>query len=74
MRIGVAALLHESNTFIDTPTTLADFEDNTLVEGGRSASGSGRRTTRSADSPPGWRPRGWKPCRCSPPAPGRTAG
>ena len=32
-RIGVIALLHESNTFIDSPTKLTHFENNMLVEG-----------------------------------------
>jgi len=32
-RIGVAGFLHESNTFVTEPTTLADFERATLVEG-----------------------------------------
>lgn len=33
MRVGVLALLHESNTFISEPTTLADFEQNLLLTG-----------------------------------------
>ena len=32
-RIGIIALLHESNTFIDEPTTLEHFRSNVLVEG-----------------------------------------
>ncbi len=31
-RIGIIALLHESNTFLDEPTTLGHFESNLLVE------------------------------------------
>lgn len=33
MRIGILALLHESNTFIDRPTTIERFEENLLAEG-----------------------------------------
>lgn len=33
MRVGVIALLHESNTFISRPTTLRHFEENLLVVG-----------------------------------------
>lgn len=33
MRIGIIGLLHESNTFLGRPTTLADFENQTLLEG-----------------------------------------
>lgn len=33
MRIGVIGLLHESNTFIQEPTTLRRFEENTLLCG-----------------------------------------
>jgi microcystin degradation protein MlrC len=33
MRIGIIALLQESNTFIADPTTLAHFEQDLLVEG-----------------------------------------
>ncbi|MFW6059763.1 MAG: M81 family metallopeptidase [Phycisphaeraceae bacterium] len=33
MRVGIIALQHESNTFVPTPTTLADFEANTLALG-----------------------------------------
>src|SRR5262245_52142897 len=33
MRVGVIALLHESNTFIPARTTLAEFEDHLLLEG-----------------------------------------
>ncbi len=32
-RIGLIALLHESNTFLDVPTTLEHFNSNLLVEG-----------------------------------------
>lgn len=34
-RIGIIALLHESNTFLERPTTLQDFEGNLLVTGER---------------------------------------
>ena len=33
MRIGIIALLQESNTFIGQPTTLAHFEQELLVTG-----------------------------------------
>jgi microcystin degradation protein MlrC len=33
MRVGVIALMHESNTFIQVTTTLADFEADLLLEG-----------------------------------------
>ena len=33
MRVGVIAFLHESNTFIGKPTTLAHFEQDTLLTG-----------------------------------------
>ena len=33
MRVGVVALMHESNTFIRGTTTLADFEADVLLEG-----------------------------------------
>ena len=33
MRVGIIALLQESNTFIAAPTTLAHFEQDILVEG-----------------------------------------
>lgn len=33
MRIGVVALLHESNTFVQRATTWADFQAQTLLEG-----------------------------------------
>ncbi len=33
MRVGIVALLHESNTFIRGATTLAHFEEDLLVEG-----------------------------------------
>ena len=33
MRVGILALLHESNTFIAQPTTLAHFEQNMLLIG-----------------------------------------
>lgn len=33
MRVGVAGMLHESNTFIAKPTTFEDFSTNILVEG-----------------------------------------
>jgi microcystin degradation protein MlrC len=33
MRIGIIALLQESNTFIEQPTTLAHFEQDMLLEG-----------------------------------------
>ncbi|WP_435009911.1 M81 family metallopeptidase [Tundrisphaera lichenicola] len=33
MRVGIVALLQESNTFLDRPTTLEDFEREVLVEG-----------------------------------------
>ncbi|MGB0742873.1 MAG: M81 family metallopeptidase, partial [Planctomycetaceae bacterium] len=32
-RIGILALLHESNTFLRQPTTLQHFQDNLLTEG-----------------------------------------
>jgi microcystin degradation protein MlrC len=32
-RIGLIALLHESNTFVNEPTTLGHFESNVLCEG-----------------------------------------
>ena len=32
-RIGIIVLLHESNTFLHSPTTLAHFKTNLLVEG-----------------------------------------
>src|SRR5262245_33352662 len=32
LRVGIIALLQESNTFIDRPTVLADFESDLLVE------------------------------------------
>jgi microcystin degradation protein MlrC len=33
MRVGIIALQHESNTFLSTPTTLADFEQGALLTG-----------------------------------------
>lgn len=33
MRVGIIALLHESNTFIDQPTTPEHFQDSLLVTG-----------------------------------------
>ncbi len=33
MRVGIIALLHESNTFISQPTTLEHFEENWLLVG-----------------------------------------
>ncbi|MBI1832517.1 MAG: M81 family metallopeptidase [Planctomycetes bacterium] len=33
MRVGIIALMQESNTFIAAPTTLAHFEEDLLVEG-----------------------------------------
>ena len=33
MRVGIIALLHESNTFIPAPTTLAHFRENVLASG-----------------------------------------
>lgn len=33
MRVGIIALLHESNTFISQPTTLREFEENVLLTG-----------------------------------------
>jgi microcystin degradation protein MlrC len=33
LRVGVLGLLQESNTFINRPTTLADFENDQLAEG-----------------------------------------
>ncbi len=33
MRVGILVLQHESNTFIQQPTTLQDFEQETLLEG-----------------------------------------
>ena len=33
MRVGIVAFLQESNTFIDGATTLAHFEQDTLIEG-----------------------------------------
>src|SRR5690606_35730395 len=32
-RVGIIGLLHESNTFLSQPTTLQDFEKQTLLEG-----------------------------------------
>ena len=31
MRVGIIALLHESNTFISEPTTIEHFRENTLL-------------------------------------------
>ena len=31
MRVGIIALAHESNTFLPQPTTLADFQRDTLL-------------------------------------------
>jgi microcystin degradation protein MlrC len=33
MRVGILALMHESNTFIGEPTTLRHFEENVLLTG-----------------------------------------
>lgn len=33
MRVGIIALLHESNTFISRPTVVSDFEQNLLATG-----------------------------------------
>lgn len=33
MRVGIVGLLHESNTFLRQPTTIADFRDHTLLSG-----------------------------------------
>ena len=33
MRIGILGLLHESNTFVTTKTTLADFKADLFLEG-----------------------------------------
>ena len=33
MRVGIIALLHESNTFISEPTTIEHFQENTLLLG-----------------------------------------
>lgn len=33
LRVGVIALLHESNTFISQPTTLTHFQENVLLRG-----------------------------------------
>ena len=33
MRVGIIALLHESNTFVTPPTTIRNFEENLLVRG-----------------------------------------
>lgn len=33
MRVGIIGLMHESNTFIAAPTTLADYQQQTLAEG-----------------------------------------
>lgn len=33
MRVGIIGLLHESNTFISQPTTLAHFQQNLLITG-----------------------------------------
>jgi len=33
MRVGIIALLHESNTFISEPTTIEHFRENTLLVG-----------------------------------------
>jgi microcystin degradation protein MlrC len=35
MRVGIIGLAHESNTFIASPTTLADYQQQMLVEGER---------------------------------------
>ena len=43
MRVGMIALLHESNTFISEPTTLRHFEENWLLAGaafGEAAAGT----------------------------------
>ena len=34
MRIGIIGIMHESNTFIDEPTTLDDFRRDLLLTGG----------------------------------------
>jgi hypothetical protein len=34
MRVGVVALLQESNTFLSRPTTLREFRDNLPLSGG----------------------------------------
>lgn len=34
MRVGILAIQHESNTFLDAPTTLEDFRRDTLLTGG----------------------------------------
>ena len=33
MRVGIIALLHESNTFISQPTTIEHFRQNMLLQG-----------------------------------------
>ena len=33
MRVGIPALLHESNTFVTRPTTIDDFRREWLIEG-----------------------------------------
>ena len=33
MRVGIVSLIHESNTFISTPTTLEMFERDALLNG-----------------------------------------
>src|SRR5207249_11867161 len=33
MRVGIVAIQHESNTFLSSPTTLADFERDLLLRG-----------------------------------------
>jgi microcystin degradation protein MlrC len=33
MRVGIAALMHESNTFVTTPTTLTRFEEDLYLRG-----------------------------------------
>ena len=42
MRIGIIALLQESNTFIGQPTTLAHFEQELLATGDGGARAAGR--------------------------------
>ena len=53
MRVGIIALLQESNTFLSGKTTLADFERDLLCEGGevRRRLGDAHHEVRS--SPPG---------------------
>ncbi len=33
MRVGIILFSHESNTFVEQPTTLTEFQGDTLLEG-----------------------------------------